>query len=92
MGVDPRPSSLPWPPGRPKSTRPQNPTSLPRFVLFDFGSARNIDLINDRKITEFETTYQYLPAFVKRRKPLEEYTSHNKVQVKFSWLEPEHVC
>ncbi len=71
---------------------PKEPKGFPRFVLFDFGSAKSIDLIVNRTIDEFEATYQYLPNVIKRQKPISDFTSQNKVPIKFDLLGAEHVC
>lgn len=58
----------------------------PKFVLFDFGSAQEASK-GKRTRDEFEGTYQYLPNLLQRKNPLSEFTSHNKVYIKFSEFE-----
>lgn len=69
--------------------KPKKIGDCPKFALFDFGSAQEADE-KKRKRDEFEGTYQYLPKFLQRKNPLSQFTSHNKVNIKFSEL--KDVC
>ena len=64
---------------------PSVPKDCPRFVLFDFGSAQEID--GAKRKTRFEATYQYLPVVLQRLVPMSQFTSHLRAPIDFSQLD-----
>ena len=65
-------------------TKEQEPTEQHiRFVLFDFGSAVEQEEI-DKDEGRFESTYQYLPAILQRRRQLSQFTSFKRVEYDWS--------
>jgi HD superfamily phosphohydrolase len=66
---------------------PDEKGDCPLFVLFDFGSAQEMDP-HKRTEDRFEATYQYLPTMLQQLFPLSQFTSHLRAPIRFSQLLP----